>query len=152
MNHSSPTGKPLTLLLVEDNPADVAMTKMTLEKIELPHNLHVARDGEQALEFLKRRASYSAAPRPDLTLLDLNLPGKDGREVLAEIKSDEALKDIPVVVLTTSDTDRDIVQSYRLHANSYVTKPMGIDQWLSAFQSIRDFWFQTAKLPDHRLR
>ena len=114
---------------------------------EFSHRLHVTHDGDQALAFLKRRAPYAGAPRRDLTLLDLNLPRTDGRAVLAEIKKDESLKDIPVVVLTTSKAEEDILKSYSLHANCYVTKPMGLEQFLDVVRSIEDFWFTIVKLP-----
>jgi len=139
--------KQLNLLLVEDNPADVELTRVCLEETRLAHRLHVTEDGEQALEFLNRRAAYTAAPRPDLMLLDLNLPRKDGRAVLAEVKSDERLKDIPVIVLTTSHSERDVLNAYRLHANCYITKPSGYDQWVSLFRSVHAFWFDTVRLP-----
>ena len=147
MNDSRPSTVPVNLLLVEDNPADVELTRLSLEESQLPYRLHVAQDGDQALAFLKRQAPHEGAPRPDLTLLDLSLPRRDGRAVLAVIKSDENLKDIPVVVLTTSSSQRDVLAAYKLHANSYITKPTGIDRWITLFRSIRDFWFKSARLP-----
>ena len=147
MNGSRTPATPVNVLLVEDNPADVELTRLSLEEAHVAHRLHVTQDGDQALAFLNRRAPYADAPRPDLTLLDLNLPRTDGRAVLAEIKKDESLKDIPVVVLTTSSSDRDISAAYKMHANSYITKPTGLDRWVELFRSINDFWFKTAKLP-----
>ena len=147
MKNSRPSTTPVNLLLVEDNPADVELTRLSLDKTGLPHRLHVTQDGEQALAFLRRDAPYAAAPRPHLTLLDINLPRKDGRAVLAEIKKDESLKDIPVVILTTSDSERDILAAYKMHANSYITKPTGLDRWVELFRSVQDFWFKSAKLP-----
>ena len=147
MNSSRTPTTPVNVLLVEDNPADVELTRLSLKATELPHRLDVTQDGDQALAFLKRRAPYADAPRPDLTLLDLNLPRTDGRAVLAEIKQDESLKDIPVVVLTTSSSYRDISAAYKMHANSYITKPTGLDRWVELFRSVNDFWFKTAKLP-----
>ena len=147
MNNSRTPTRPVNVLLVEDNPADVALTRLSLEKNHVAHRLFVTQDGDQALAFLKRRAPYADAPRPDLTLLDLNLPRTDGRAVLAEIKKDESLKDIPVVVLTTSNSDRDILTAYKMHANSYITKPTGLDRWVELFRSVNDFWFKTVKLP-----
>jgi CheY-like chemotaxis protein len=138
---------PVNVFLVEDNPADVEMTRLSLEETRVAHRLHVAYDGDQALDFLQRRGPYADAPRPDLTLLDLNLPRTDGRAVLAAIKNDESLKEIPVVVLTTSSSDRDISAAYKMHANSYITKPTGLDRWVELFRSINDFWFKTVKLP-----
>lgn len=135
------------MLLVEDNPADVALAQMSLKETKLAHNLHVTRDGDAALAFLRRLPPYAAAPRPALVLLDLNLPRKDGREVLAEIKGDKELAEIPVVILTTSNADRDILHAYKMHANSYITKPTGFDKWVDSFRSFHDFWFKTAKLP-----
>jgi len=147
MNDSRPSTVPVNLLLVEDNPADVELTRLSLEESQLPYRLHVAQDGDEALAFLKRQAPHEGAPRPDLTLLDLSLPRRDGRAVLAVIKSDENLKDIPVVVLTTSSSQRDVLAAYKLHANSYITKPIGIDRWITLFRSIRDFWFKSVRLP-----
>src|SRR2546425_12900050 len=147
MNSSRPSTTPVNVFLVEDTPADVPLTRLSLEEAHVAHRLHVTQDGDQALAFLNRRAPYADAPRPDLTLLDLNLPRTDGRTVLAEIKKDKSLKDIPVVVLTTSSSDRDISTAYKMHANSYITKPAGLDRWVELFRSVNDFWFKTAKLP-----
>ena len=147
MNEPQTSAAPVNVLLVEDNPADVELTRLSLEETQLSHILYVTQDGDQALAFLKRHAPYAAAPRPHLTLLDLNLPRKDGRAVLEEIKKDEGLKDIPVVVLTTSNSERDILSAYKMHANSYITKPADPDQWVELFRSVHEFWFKAAELP-----
>jgi two-component system, chemotaxis family, response regulator Rcp1 len=139
--------KPLEILLVEDNPVDVCLTEETLKDSSLVTNLSVVGDGVEALAYLRREGKYARASRPDLILLDLNLPKKDGREVLAEIKVDPRLKCIPVVVLTTSCADRDIFNVYELHANCYITKPVDLDQFSTVVKSIQNFWFTTVKLP-----
>lgn len=139
--------RPIEILLVEDNPGDVRLTEEALKEGKLVNRLHVVEDGVAALEFLRRHAAIDDPTRPDLILLDLNLPRKDGREVLAEIKADEALRRIPVVILTTSSSDEDIQRSYSLHANCYVTKPVDLDQFLHVVESIHDFWFTVVKLP-----
>ena len=139
--------RPVEILLVEDNPDDVALTEEALRVGKVWNNLSVAGDGVVALEFLRRTGEYADAPHPDLILLDLNLPKKDGREVLSEIKTDDALKHIPVVVLTTSQAEQDIVSSYELHANCYVTKPVDLDEFIKIVQSIEEFWFTIVKLP-----
>ena len=141
-------GRPVHILLVEDSPSDVAMTLAALREGHIANDIHVAGDGEEALNYLFRRGEFAGAPRPDLILLDLNLPKKDGREVLAEVKADNDLKVIPVVVLTTSAAESDVLRMYKLHANSYVTKPVGFDQFLSAIQHIEDFWLTLVRLPD----
>jgi len=146
MNESK-TLRPVEILLVEDNPGDVQLTREALAETKLLINLQVARDGEQALAFLRRQGCYAVAPRPDLVLLDLNLPRKDGREVLAEMKADDTLKRIPVVVLTTSSAEADILKSYDLHANCYVTKPINLDQFLHIVQAIENFWLSVVVLP-----
>jgi two-component system, chemotaxis family, response regulator Rcp1 len=139
--------RPIEILLVEDNPGDVRLTEEALKEGKFLNRLHVVQDGVAALDFLHRRGAYADAVRPDLVLLDLNLPRKDGREVLAEIKSDEDLRRIPVVILTTSSSDEDILRSYNLHANCYVTKPVDLDQFIRVVGSIHDFWFSVVKLP-----
>ena len=139
--------KPLEILLVEDNPADVRLTREAFREGKILNNLMVAKDGVEALDVLRRRGSHTDTPRPDLILLDLNLPRKDGREVLAEIKSDPALMRIPVVVLTTSRAEIDIVKSYNLHANCYVVKPVDLDQFISVIKSIDNFWLTAVTLP-----
>ena len=139
--------EPIEVLLVEDNPGDVRLTREALKEGKVRNNLSVAPDGVEALAFLRRQGKYADAPRPDVILLDLNLPKKDGREVLEEIKADPALRSIPVVILTSSDAERDIVRAYSLHANCYITKPVDLDQFITVVKSIEDFWFTIVKLP-----
>ena len=141
-------GRPVQILLVEDSPSDVALTLAALREGHIVNDMHVAGDGETAMDFLHRRGEHRDAPRPDLILLDLNLPKKDGREVLAEVKADDDLRAIPIVVLTTSAAESDVLRSYRLHANSYVMKPVGFDQFLSAVQQIEDFWLRLVRLSE----
>ena len=135
------------ILLVEDNPADVRLTIEALREGKVRNTLHVAVDGVEAIDFLRRRGKFANAPRPDLILLDLNLPKMDGREVLAEIKADDDLKLIPVVVLTTSGAEEDIMKSYALHANCYISKPVDFTQFINVVKSIESFWFSIVKLP-----
>ena len=135
------------ILLVEDNPGDVRLTQEAFKEGKLRNRLHVVRDGEEALAHLHRHGPYARAVRPDIILLDLNLPKKDGREVLAEIKEDPELKRIPVVVLTTSRAEQDILQAYDLHANCYITKPVDLEQFLRVVQAVEEFWLQIVKLP-----
>jgi CheY-like chemotaxis protein len=137
---------PIEILLVEDNPGDVRLTKEALKDAKVRNNLHVAMDGVEALAFLRKQGKYGAAVRPDLILLDLNLPKKNGREVLEEIKQDPALQHIPVVILTTSQAEQDVLESYRLRANAYVTKPVDLDQFLKVVSSIEEFWLEIVKL------
>jgi CheY-like chemotaxis protein len=139
--------EPITVLLVEDDPGDELMTREAFEHNKVGNALHVARDGAEALDFLYRRGAYAEAPRPDLILLDLNLPRRDGREVLQEIKTDPDLAPIPVVVLTTSAAEEDILRSYELHANAYVTKPVDFDQFIAAIRQIDDFFVTVVRLP-----
>ena len=139
--------EPIVVLLVEDDAGDELMTREALEDHKLANALHVVRDGEQALSFLFRRDPYADAPRPDLILLDLNLPRKDGRQVLAELKSDATLAQIPVVVLSTSDADTDILNAYSLHANCYVAKPVELDAFFDAMRAVEQFWLSVAVLP-----
>jgi chemotaxis family two-component system response regulator Rcp1 len=141
--------KPVQMLLVEDNPGDVRLTKETLKDAKLMVDLHVVGDGVEAMAFLRQEGKYTKAPRPDLVLLDLNLPKKDGREVLAEIKQDPDLRRIPVVVLTISSAEEDILKSYNLHANAYVNKPLNLEQFAKITKAIEDFWFSVVKLPPH---
>jgi len=141
-------GVVIEILLVEDNPGDVRLTQEALREAKVRNQLHVVEDGVQAMEFLRRTGPYADAPRPDLILLDLNLPRKDGREVLEEIKQDRSLMRIPVVVLTTSRAEEDILRSYDLHANCYVTKPVDLDQFITIVKSIEDFWLTIVKLPN----
>jgi CheY-like chemotaxis protein len=143
----SSAGRPIEILLVEDNPGDVRLTQEALRGGKVVNHLHVAEDGEKALEFLRREGPYANVPTPDLILLDLNLPKKDGREVLAEIKHDPDLRKIPVVVLTTSKAEEDICRSYRLSCNCYVTKPVDLERFMEVVKSIEDFWFTVVTLP-----
>ena len=137
---------PLEILLIEDNPGDVRLIKEGLKKANVNGRLSVVEDGVEAMDFLNRRGRHSAAPRPDLILLDLNLPKKDGREVLADIKADEDLRKIPVVVLTSSKAEQDVTHSYDLHANCYVTKPVDLDQFLDVVKHISEFWLNVTRL------
>ncbi|UZF46843.1 response regulator [Rhodococcus rhodochrous] len=143
----SVSGRPIDVLLVEDDPGDELMTREAFEDNKIGNTLHVVRDGEEALDFLYRRGQYENAPRPDLILLDLNLPKYDGRQVLEQVKSDTDLTDIPVVVLTTSAAEEDILRSYKLHANAYVTKPVDLDQFIRAVRQIDEFFVQVVRLP-----
>jgi len=138
----------IVLLLVEDDPGDVTMTREALSEAKVLHDLHVVDNGEAAISFLRQEAPYADAPRPDLIFLDLNLPRMDGREVLAIVKRDESLRRIPLVVLTTSDSQDDIAQSYDLYANAYVTKPVGLESFLTAVQQIDQFFLTVASLPE----
>lgn len=137
----------IEILLVEDNPGDVRLIEEALKEGRIHNKLHVVSDGVEAMDFLKRKGRFAGAPIPDLILLDLNLPRKDGREVLKELKSDPVLKVIPVVVLTTSKSDEDVLRSYALHANCYITKPVDLYQFFDVIRSIEDFWLSIVKLP-----
>lgn len=137
----------IEILLVEDNPGDVRLTQEALKDSKLRNNLSVVRDGVEAMAFLFREGVFADAPRPDIILLDLNLPRKDGREVLEEIKHDETLRRIPIVVLTTSEDEQDILRSYDLHANCYITKPVDLSRFLTIVKTIENFWFTIVKLP-----
>ena len=139
--------RPVDILLVEDNPGDVRLTKEALKDAKVLNEIYVAKDGVEAMQFLHRQGSFSKVPLPDLILLDLNLPKKDGREVLAEIKEDQILKHIPVVVLTTSKADEDIVRTYNLHANAYITKPVDLNRFVEIMHALEEFWFTIVKLP-----
>jgi chemotaxis family two-component system response regulator Rcp1 len=139
--------KPINVLLVEDSPTDVLLTQEALESAKLLTQLHVVEDGVEAVAFLHKEGKYADAPRPDLILLDLNLPKKDGREVLAEIKSDPRLRLIPVVVMTVSRSEEDILRAYGLHANCYVTKPVHFESFVTVVQAIENFWFTVVTLP-----
>ena len=139
--------KAVEILLVEDDAGDIDLTKEALEDSKLHFNLNVARDGVEAIAYLNREGRYADCPQPDLILLDLNLPRKNGREVLQDIKSNDNLKFIPVVVLTTSDTDEDVLNSYGLGANCYVNKPLGMEEFTEIVRAIEDFWFTIVKLP-----
>ena len=144
--------KPIEILLVEDNPGDVDLTREALEGGKLRNILHVVSDGEEAMAFLRKEGKHANAPRPGLVLLDLNLPKKNGREVLAEIKADDYLKRIPVVVLTTSQAEEDIAKSYNLHANCYVTKPIELGHFIKVVQAIEEFWLTIVELPKNGAR
>ncbi|AGJ58972.1 response regulator [Streptomyces sp. FT05W] len=139
--------KPIEVLLVEDDPGDELMTREAFEDNKIRNTLHVVRDGQEALDFLYRQGEYTEAPRPDLVLLDLNLPRYDGRQVLERIKTDPELALIPVVVLTTSSAEEDILRSYKLHANAYVTKPVDLEQFIGAVRQIDDFFVSVVRLP-----
>ncbi|MFB3765617.1 MAG: response regulator [Methanotrichaceae archaeon] len=139
--------EPIEILMVEDNPGDVRLAQEALKDSKVINRMSVVVDGIEALEFLRKQGKYKNAPDPDMILLDLNLPRKDGREVLAEIKGDPQLKHIPVVVLTTSEAEQDIVRSYNLHANCYIVKPVGLDEFMEIVSSIEDFWLTIVKLP-----
>jgi CheY-like chemotaxis protein len=139
--------KVIDVLLVEDDPGDVLMTQEAFEHYKIRNKLHVVSDGEQAVQFLRREGEYADAVRPDLILLDLNLPRVDGREVLAQVKGDDELRSIPVVVLTTSEAEEDILRSYHLHANAYVTKPVDFDRFLDVVRKIDEFFVTVVKLP-----
>ena len=141
--------KIINILLVEDNPGDARLAKEALKEGKVNNQLHIVYDGTEATDFLFKRNKYKDAPRPDLIILDLNLPKKDGREVLAEIKEDENLKSIPVVILTTSKAEEDILRAYNLHANCYITKPLDLNKFLEVVKSIEDFWFSIVALPNH---
>ncbi len=138
---------PIEILLVEDSPGDVRLTIEALKEGKVHNNMHVAKDGVEAMAFLHRKGEFTQAPRPDLILLDLNLPKKDGREVLKEIKEDKNLKRIPVVILTISTAEEDILKTYNLHANCYITKPVDLDQFIKVVKSIENFWLEIVKLP-----
>jgi CheY-like chemotaxis protein len=146
-NFESPL-HPIEILLVEDNPGDSRLAKEALKESKLKNNLYIAEDGVEAMNFLYKTGKFSKMPRPDLIILDLNLPRKDGREVLAEIKNDDNLKRIPVVILTISKAEEDILKTYNLHANCYVTKPLDLDQFMKVVRSIEDFWLTIVKLPN----
>jgi CheY-like chemotaxis protein len=142
-----PVAGAVEVLLVEDDPGDVLMTREAFEDNKVRNTLHVVSDGVEAVAFLRREGKYADAPRPDLILLDLNLPRKDGREVLEEIKADEDLRRIPVVVLTTSEAEEDVLRSYHLHANAYVTKPVDFEQFINVVRHIDEFFVSVVKLP-----
>ena len=139
--------EPIEILLVEDNPGDIRLTQEALNDSKVFNSLHVVRDGVEAMNFLFKQPPYEDAPRPDIILLDLNLPRMDGRGVLEEIKKDEELRRIPVVILTTSEADEDIVRTYDLHANCYITKPVDLNRFVTIVKTIESFWFQIVKLP-----
>jgi CheY-like chemotaxis protein len=139
--------RPVEILLVEDNPVDVMMTREAFANGRICNNLHVVEDGEEAMDFLYKRGKYSSAPQPNIILLDLNLPRKDGRAVLAEIKADPSLRHIPVIILTTSESEEDIFKSYELQANCFITKPVDMEQFTRNLECVGDFWFALVQLP-----
>jgi chemotaxis family two-component system response regulator Rcp1 len=139
--------KAIDILLVEDNPGDARLTREALKEGKILNTLHVARDGVEALAFLRHESKYATKPHPDIILLDLNLPRKDGRELLSDIKTDPNLRRIPVVILTTSKAEEDILMTYGLHANCYITKPVDLDQFISVIKAVEEFWFTIVKLP-----
>jgi two-component system response regulator len=141
--------KKIDILLIEDNPGDIRLTKEALKESKMKVNLHVVMDGVEGCDFLKKKENFVNAPTPDLIILDLNLPKKDGREVLRLIKLDKSLLVIPVIVLTTSSSEQDVLKSYGLHANCYVTKPLDFDSFVEIVKKIGDFWFTIVKLPNH---
>ena len=150
MQHESSGLQPIEILLVEDNPGDVDLTREALEGAKVFNRLHVVDDGAKAIDFLRKQGAYAEAPRPELILLDLNLPKKDGRQVLAEIKAVPELAEIPIVVLTTSDAEEDVFRAYQLRANCYVTKPVDFKQFLKVVKTIEDFWLTVVKLPKRK--
>jgi len=150
MSTAAEIGRPIDILLVEDNPGDVDLAREGLAEGKIRNILHVVEDGEEAMAYLRRQGKYTDAVRPDLILLDLNLPRKDGREVLAEVKADEDLKQIPVVVLTTSKSEEDILKSYKLHANCYITKPLNFTRFIEVVKAIESFWLTIVALPATR--
>ncbi|MDE2869805.1 MAG: response regulator [Chloroflexota bacterium] len=141
------SGAPIEILLVEDNPGDVRLTQEAVREARIRNTLNVVNDGEQAIAYVRRQGEYADQPRPDLILLDLNLPRKDGREVLQDLKCDPDLHRIPVVVLTSSEAEQDILRTYDLYANAYVTKPVDLEQFMHVVSSIQDFWLNIVKLP-----
>lgn len=141
-------GRPIEILLVEDNPGDVRLTQEALKEDKVHNNLHVVGDGMEALAWLRREGKFAETPRPDIILLDLNLPKKDGREVLSDIKTDVELRRIPVVVLTTSRAEEDVLKAYDFNANCYITKPVDLEQFIKVVQSIKEFWLTIVKLPE----
>ncbi len=144
---STAIGRPIDILLVEDNPGDADLARESLRGSKINNRLYVVGDGEAAMDFLWRTNGYAEVPRPDLVLLDLNLPRKDGREVLSDIKADTNLKHIPVVILTTSQAEEDVIKSYNLHANCYITKPIDLGQFVKVVRSIENFWLSIVVLP-----
>ncbi len=147
MSTADKESRQIETLLVEDNPGDARLTQEAMRAAKMTNILHVVEDGEQAMEFLRRRSRFKDAPRPDLILLDLNLPKKDGRSVLAEVKTDPDLRRIPVVVLTTSRSEEDVMQAYDMHANAYVTKPVNLEQFMRIVGLIDEFWLKVVTLP-----
>jgi CheY-like chemotaxis protein len=152
MTNEIPAHRLVEILLVEDSPSDVLLTQIAMKQCRIANQLHVVGDGEEALRFLRQEGNFAESPKPDLILLDLNLPRLDGRELLSIMKEDEVLRAIPVVVLTTSDAEGDVLQMYQLHANAYITKPVDINQFVRVVQAIDDFWFGIVRLPTYPVR
>jgi len=148
-DHGLDQAQPIQILLVEDDPGDVLITREALEQSKVANDLHCVSDGEEAIQYLRQEGEYAGVGVPDLILLDLNLPRRDGREVLAEVKADPALRRIPVVVLTTSQAEEDVLRSYDLHANAYVTKPVDFEQFVQVVRQVDDFFFTVVRLPNH---
>jgi CheY-like chemotaxis protein len=148
MSSTDSDARSIEILLVEDNPGDARLTVEAMRDAKVGNHINVVEDGVEAMAFLRREGRYSGAPRPDLILLDLNLPKKDGREVLAEVKADPQLRRIPVVVLTTSRAEEDVLRAYDLHANCYVTKPVGLEQFMQVIKNIDEFWIEVVVLPE----
>ncbi|MBI3398381.1 MAG: response regulator [Deltaproteobacteria bacterium] len=142
-----PNNRMIEILMVEDSPADIRLTKEAFKDAKMLNNVHVVSDGEEAMAFLQHIGKHANAPRPDLILLDLNVPKKDGREVLAEIKKDPDLKRIPVVILTTSDDEKDVLKAYNLHVNAYIKKPVDLEQFMRIVEAVEEFWLSVVKLP-----
>jgi CheY-like chemotaxis protein len=145
--HSDLQARPIEILLIEDNPADIRLTQEGLKEAKIANRLHAVMDGKEALDFLNRRGAHRNAPRPDLILLDLNLPGIDGHAVLRHVKDDPVLRTIPIVVLTSSEAESDVVRSYEEHANCFISKPIDFDGFLRVVQAVEDFWFTVVRLP-----
>lgn len=141
-------GRQIEILLAEDNEGDIFLTRKAFEKAKIVNNLHIAKDGEVAMEMLRKSGNYSATPRPDLVLLDINMPKIDGKQVLQEMKNDEDLRRIPVVILTSSSAEQDVLKSYNLHANSYIIKPLDLNKFYDVVSVIENFWFSVVVLPD----
>ena len=146
-NNGYGAGKPIEILLVEDNPGDADLAKEALDSSKVRNRLFIVDDGVKAMEFLRKEGEYKGVPKPDLILLDLNLPRMDGRQVLAEVKKDKELRMIPIVILTTSSAEEDILRSYNLHANCYITKPIDLNQFMKVVRTIEDFWLTIVRLP-----
>lgn len=140
-------GKAIEILLVEDNPGDIRLAQEAFKESNVCNNLHVVEDGREAIDFLRKKGKYADTPRPDIILLDLNLPVIDGRDVLAEIKEDKSLRSVPVLVLTTSRAEEDVIKSYNMHANCFITKPVDMERFIEVVKTIEEFWFNIVKLP-----
>lgn len=144
--------QPIEILLIEDNAGDIELTQEAFQEAKIPNRIHVVRDGDEALEFLYRKGKYEDAVRPDIMLLDLNMPGKNGKEVLAIVKEDEYLKDIPIIIITSSEAEMDVAKSYALHVNAYIVKPVSLQQFLQVVEAVEMFWLSVVKLPSRHKR